>query len=230
MVVESRSKEESELLEKLARGQQRNAERLSSAELAQAHAKVEVDDRLNDLKTSFTDINRINFAHEGALEGVEHALEELKQQAASDTIQDLQKEVGCCFTSLSAVKDQLGGALQDLTQQKTIAAETLHRVYDGEQTERLRLAEWTDRIDELQSAFAHFQDRFDNSNEELFAEQIRALQEALQTNGMHTEGRLQRIEKLVQALRLQSDIEHTLQAVKLGSEGDFVGLEKKQLV
>merc|ERR1719158_2600670 len=85
MVVESRSKEESELLEKLARGQQRNAERLSSAELAQAHAKVEVDDRLNDLKTSFTDINRINFAHEGALEGVEHALEELKQQAASDT-------------------------------------------------------------------------------------------------------------------------------------------------
>lgn len=208
MTVQKEVTQESGVIEEIRQSAQQNAERLNGT-------RIEIDEQLTVLKSGMIDINRVTLCNQGCLSGVESSIEDFKQR--HQETEEMSREIKHCVKALeSNVSDFSTSALRDITHQ-TRVGEALQREM---QVERSNMAQWADRVVELQNLVTLLQERMDGDTfaEAVFAEQIQKLQEALETNGHHTENRLQRMEKVLQGLRLQSDIEHTLQEVNLGAQ------------
>jgi len=98
--------------------------------------------------------------------------------------------------------------------------------------ERTAMSLWSDRVVQLQQLLEKIQERITPQAQEIVELQlavqnrkipeidqmevvIEELQQALQNQGVHTENRLRRIEKILQALRVQAEVQETLREVKI---------------
>jgi len=196
--------------------QQSLLNRLIKAEMTQACDKAEVEKHVAELRAAGA---RAGKACQGDREAV--AARQKNVDASIRDIRHAVKSLGSEIGSVDKKAEATKGSVIAIQADLPLHQEIRESFKRETLLEREATGQWTERVVQLQELVTQLQAQHSPAKVQeeqcVLAGQITLLQAALQSQGVHTEDRLRRIETMLQTQRLHTGVDNALQDVNIGT-------------